>query len=421
MKSKVALLVLAVYVCVPFQGLAQQLPDTTGLSMELLQVPNSPAFSLMDLAPSTIEEPKVPSDFVAFVRQATDSFTILPRNYGVEFAPAWVFGRDKIDFSKFSSNRLGPNIWQSLSFSIGVNHLDDPNLPPDNGRTTQLGLGLKMSLCRGELEAKHSQVDNLYRAMSAVNDSLYRNLQAWFITDPSYKLWYDSLTVLRKMVPIPVELLTEAGAQWESRTNALLADSVAFRQQVLGRFAPQISNLRAQVQGLKLNRRGFKLDFAAGMATDFYDQSINNSQVTRVGAWLTGGWVFQPSNNQLNTSLLGTLRVLGNPQQLYRNDTLLLTQDNLFLDYGGRLILHNGKRFSFSTELLGRVAINNDALKPTARYVVNLDYQLNPSIVLSFHFGKNFDGTVTKSGNLITALQLFSSFGKRSYQNGRMK
>jgi len=357
-----------------FGAFAQQLPDTTSLTINLLQVPNSPAFSLMDLAPSTIEEPKVPSDFVAFVRQATDSFTILPRNYGIEFAPAWVFGRDKIDFSRFSSNRLGQNIWQSLSFSIGVNHLDDPNLPPDNGRTTQLGFGLKMSLLRGKLEAKHSQIDSLYSTMSAVNDSLYRNLQAWFITDPGYKLWYDSLTVLRQ-----------------------------------------------KVQGLKLNRRGFKLDFATGMATDFYDQSVTNSQVTRIGAWLTGGWVFQPGKSQLNTSLLGMLRVLGNPGQLYRSDTLLLTDDNLFLDYGGRLILHNGRRFSFSTELLGRVAINNDALKPTARYVVNMDYQLNSSIVLSFHLGKNFDGTVTKSGNLITALQLFSSFGKRSYHNGRMK
>jgi hypothetical protein len=421
MKKRVLPRWFTLWICLPFSGLAQQLPDTSGLTINLLQVPNSAAFSLMDLAPSTIEEPKVPADFVAFVRQATDSFTILPRNYGIEFAPAWIFGRNNIDFSKFSSNRLGQNIWQSLTFSVGVNHLDDPNLPPGNDRTTQLGFGLKMSLWRGTVEAKHSQIDSLYRIMSGVNDSLYQNLEAWFITDPKYKLWYDSLTKLHQKVPISETLIEEAGAQWELRTNALLADSARFRQQILSSFSPQINRLRAQVQGMKLNRRGFKLDFAAGMASDFYDQSVTNSQVTRVGAWLTGGWVFNPNKSQLNTSLLGMLRILGNPRQLYRSDTLLLTQDNLFLDYGGRLILHNGKRFSLSTEVLGRVTINNDALKPTARYVVNMDYQLTSSIVLSFHLGKNFDGTVTKSGNLITALQLFSSFGKRSYQNGRMR
>ncbi|MFN0213923.1 MAG: hypothetical protein ACKVT2_06670, partial [Saprospiraceae bacterium] len=163
MKTNTALSILAAIAFLPFSAFSQQLPDTTDFNLDMLQVPNSPAFALMDLAPSSIDEPKVPTDFAVSLRQSTDSFTTWPKSYAIEFAPAWVFGRDKIDFSKFSSNSLGNNIWQSLTISAGINHLADPTLPSNNGRSTQLGLGLKFSLLRGEMEEKHQTMDSLYQ------------------------------------------------------------------------------------------------------------------------------------------------------------------------------------------------------------------------------------------------------------------
>lgn len=423
MKTKSLLLLIAAMFLLPFFGNAQQLPDTTNLSVDMLQVPNSPAFALMDLAPSTVDEPKVPSDFLVYLRNATDSFTTIPRSYGVEFAPAWVFGRDNIDFRKFTSNNLGPNIWQSLTVSAGISHLDDPNLPAGNDRTSQLGIGLKLSLCRGQVEGKHKAIDSLYQKIAAVNDTTFRAVQAWFGEDAEWKKLDAEVKTLQNQRPIPADALLAAGNARAVRENVLLADSVGFYNGVLSKFANQLADLKAQVSGFKLNRRGFKLDFAGGFATDFYNQSVEDAQVTRIGGWLTGGWAFQPTKSQLNTSILGVVRLIGNPKQLYlaKATTDTLTADNLFLDYGGRLILHNGKRFSFSTELVGRMPVNNSELENTFRYSVNMDYQLTKTIVLSFHIGKNFDGTMTKNGNLITALQMFSSFGKRSYKNGKVQ
>ncbi|MFN0033467.1 MAG: hypothetical protein ACKVUS_00285, partial [Saprospiraceae bacterium] len=318
----------------------------------------------------------------------------------------------------------GRNMWQSLTLSAGINHANDPELPEGNGRNTQLGFGLKISLLRGEIEDKYKSIDSLYKTMATVNDSMHRSLEAWYGEDSEYKMWDDSLNWLLTHPPTDSVKLQEAGDKQSARVDALLADTTRFYQQVLSKFQPQFSALKAQTMGLKLNRRGFKLDLAGGFATDFYDQSAYNSQITRAGGWLTGGWAFKPSESQLNTSLFGVLRLLGNPKQLYLpadGDSMLLANDNLFFDYGGRGILHNGKRFRLSAELLGRMPINNDALKSSVRYTVSLDYQLTPIILLSFNFGKNFDGTVNKGGNLITALQLFSSFGKRSYTNGKMR
>jgi len=419
MKTTIQLLAGAILAFLPFAGAAQQLPDTAGLTLDVLQIPNSPAFALMDLAPSTIDEPKVPSDFVAYLRNATDSFTLFPRSYGLEFAPAWVFGRQNISFTQFISNSLKENLRQSLVFSIGVNHLDDPDLPAGNGQTTQLGLGLKTSLLRGHVESSMEDINSLYNLLDTVNRFFYLNTERWLLTDREYKMWDDSVNILRKQVPINIPKLQAAGEARDARSNLLLADSAAFQQQVLQHFSPQLSALKSRAAGLKFNRRGFKLDLAGGFATDFYDQSFDNSQVTRIGAWLTGGWVFDRTKNNVNASVLGLLRVLGNPKQLYRSarqDTILVA-DNLYFDFGGRVILQNGRRFSLSGELLGRMPVNNPDLKTGVRFTLNVDYQLNSQILLSFNIGKNFDGPVYKGGNLITALHLFSSFGKKSFGN----
>jgi hypothetical protein len=415
-----ALILVAVAVLIPRTNAAQTLADTAGLTLNLLQIPNSPAFSLMDLAPSTIEEAKVPADFTAFLRNATDSFNTFPRSYGLEFAPWWVFGRDKIDFSQFVSNRLLDNIQQSLTISIGVNHLDDPNLPVGNNRTVQTAFAFKVSLLRGRVEQKHQQIDSLYSLLGAVNDSFYLQIPRWLRTDSIYRYWEDSVTVLRNARPINAQALDAAGTMMNNRSNELLSDSLRFQQQVLDQIAPHYALLKTQAAGFRLNRRGFKLDLGGGIVTDFFNQQVNDAQVTRIGGWLTGSWVFHPKRNSLNISVLGIARLLGNPGQLYQptDGGILQTDNNLYFDYGARLIVHNGKRFSLSSELLGRQPINNQLIQPATRYVINMDYQLNSTILLSFQFGKNFDGAVTQNGNLITALHLFTTLGRRVAAGG---
>ncbi|MDX1910651.1 MAG: hypothetical protein SFV22_04150 [Saprospiraceae bacterium] len=413
-------LLTALLLCTAWMLSAQStIPDTSGLTLDALQIPNSPAFALMDLAPATIDEPKVPSDFLVYLRNATDSFTTIPRSYGIEFAPAWVWGKDRIDFTRFSRNKLGSNIWQSMVVSMGVNHLGDAEGPPAD-QITQLGVGLKFSLLRGDLDDNHQRIFQLYQSLDSVNRLLALDASARCNADDScryYLRMVDSLSALPNAAANEAAI-NRYGQLWAGRNNVLQRDA-----QLSTPTVNAIQQLKARTAGLKLNRRGFKLDFAVGAATNFLDQSFDYSKVARVGAWFTGGWVFEPSPNKLNASILGLVRVMGNPDQLYKPagmDTIMM-DDNLFFDYGARVILHNGKKFSFSSELLGRAPINNDALKSTWRFSVNADYQVSKTITLTFQFGKNFDGTTTEGGNLMTALHMFTAFGKRKLKQGTLQ
>ena len=400
------------------------LPDTTDLTLDYLKVPTSAAFTLMGLAPTLIDEPKVPGDFLVSLNHATDDFTTIPRSYALEFSPAWVFDSENIDFSRLVSNKLGDNIKQSLVLSLGINQVDDMTGVPGNMNNTQVGFGVKASIIRGRVKSTFKEIDDMYKTLSAVNDSFYVNTSRWLETDPEYASLTEQIDSLRHKLQEDNTLAVQTAPQLDSlarkaeaRSNELLQDESSFQQQVTSRFSKQLTQLKEQGNSLKFDRQGFKLDFAAGFVSDFTGASFDSTRVSRIGAWLTGGWTFSGANSPNASSILGVARLIGNPNQLYRSGNSLLTDDNLFFDFGGRLIFHNGKKLSISGELIGRYPINNDLLSTTTRYTFNFEYQASNSIVLTFNLGKDFNGTVTESGNLLTAIHLFSYFGNRSFNN----
>ncbi len=398
------------------------LPDTSDLTFNLLRVPASPAFTLMGIAPTVIDEPKTPGDFVLSLNNATNDFTQLPKSYAIEFAPAWVFGKRNIDFSQVISNNIGQNLKQSFTVSFGINPVDNPMLAPGNLEVTQIGIGLKASLLRGKVGSTFEAIDSMYHVLAEVNDSFYVNLPKWLRTDTQYRTLEDSLNAVRGRIATDPSLAPRLGeivAQLNTRSADLLQDTVRFQQEVTNRFANQLTLLKNKGQQLKFIRRGFKLDIAGGFVTDFNGQSFarDSANVTKIGAWLTGGWTFGKDNASNTSSILGVARLIGNPDQLFRAGDSLDIADNLFFDFGSRLIFHNGDRLSVSGEVIGRFPINSSNLQSTSRYTLNFEYQFNQTIVLTLNIGKDFNGVITKEGNLLTALHLFSYFGKRSYNN----
>ena len=380
------------------------LPDTSELTLDYLKVPTSAAFNLMGISPSSIDEPKVPGDFLVALNNATDDFTKIPKSYALEFSPAWVFDKQNIDFSETISNKLGQNLKQSLVLSLGINLVDDPMQAPGNLAITEVGIGVKASLIRGSVKRQFSKIDSMYQTLAEVNDSFYVNTQKWLDIDPEYKLLSDSIDIVRKKIEQDNSLsaslapqLTALITRVNSRSSELLADSVRFKQEVLNTFSNQLASLKAQGSNIKFIRTGFKLDFAAGFVSDFQNASFDSVRISKIGAWLTGGWTFNSNNSSNASSVLGVLRLTGNPDQIYKSGNSLLTDNNLFFDFGGRLIFHNGDRLSVSGELIGRMPINNDLISSTMRYTFNFEYQASKSIVLSLNLGKDFNGTVTEN------------------------
>ncbi|MFZ1694551.1 MAG: hypothetical protein WAT74_15245, partial [Flavobacteriales bacterium] len=54
-----------------------------------------------------------------------------------------------------------------------------------------------------------------------------------------------------------------------------------------------------------------------------------------------------------------------------------------------------------------------EGVNPGWRMVLNAQYAFMPNRLLTFSFGRDFDGAVTKDGNLIAALNLLVGLGNK--------
>jgi hypothetical protein len=173
-------------------------------------------------------------------------------------------------------------------------------------------------------------------------------------------------------------------------------------------LAPRVKALGELASSYKLERVGTFWDLAGGLVLDFLDRRFDNSNVTKAGIWTTYG---NEGREQVSWQVLA--RYLYNPENVFMNEADSLEMQNIHnLDAGGRLSFDSkNNRFSFGLEFLGRAVLNDVGLDPTWRTTANASYDLGNNRLVTFSLGKNFDGTVSKSGNLIAALNFLVGLG----------
>lgn len=385
-------------------GLKSQVLDTS-MTVNSLRAPSSPAFVIMGLQPSNIENPTDPADFIVSLRNATDNYSMIPRNFAIEFAPGWVFCGRKITYKNFLSNNIGQNIWQSSTISFGFNTTD----LTDSTSLTQSGFGFKMSIFRGKLDSNyqgyHTKMSTAMVILKNLNNSIGEEANKRKDNDPVLQLLKKQLND-PAITDAQLAVIEEMMGNRNKQIDKEVADDVG-RQN-----AEIIDTLKLIAQTLEVRRWGFKLDLAGAMELDFSNQQFNDSKISKYGVWLTGGYEFEKAP----IVLLGVVRFLNNPDQQYIKDDSLVKKNNLEGDLGARLVIENIKHFSISGEIVYRTSFNIPEIKPTWRYVLNIDYQFASNKLISFSFGRNFDGTQVKGGTLVAALNLVLGFGSKRRQ-----
>ena len=170
-----------------------------------------------------------------------------------------------------------------------------------------------------------------------------------------------------------------------------------------------IDSIKKIGESLSFARYGWKLDLAGGMSYYFPNQVYSSGTLNSAGAWLTGGYEDESSN----VSMLAIARYLHNPKEAYADPNSILKQNNLnTFDTGIRLLFDTkDSKFSFSGEVVYRSILNNTVIDPSYRYTINTDYKVGKNQLISFVFGRDFDGTINKSGNLLAALNFIMGFG----------
>ena len=154
---------------------------------------------------------------------------------------------------------------------------------------------------------------------------------------------------------------------------------------------------------------------AGGISAEFVDKNFSKSRVNNAGLWSTAGY----TDEKFGTGLM-LVRYLYNPDKIYAKDNGVNDLGDIStLDAGFRYVLGKPQsRLNISLEAIYRSVLSNIDLDSSWRFVFNADYTIVKNQKLTFSFGRNFDGTTTKDGNLIAALTFIKGFGSsRTFSN----
>lgn len=386
----------------------------TVVNFDQLRAPSSPAFNLLGISPTDIERPKNPTDFAFSLSNASNNLSTVPKSYALEMAPFWVFG-GKSSFAQFIDNKnIGNNIKQTLVFSLGSTTASSVK---DSSEFRQIGISVKFSIFRGRVGKEFAKWDStatsvltqytknvkeirdsLRNADSAATNDLRKLIAKYRVSDPG------------RVAGLAKALQSIADAENTKATILIKQyDSTKNRS-----YVAQLSQLSAQTS---FRRYGFTMDWAAGSVIDFPDSSFNRSYLSKFATWFTFGYEWQNGNN-----VMFLARYAANMNRFYKNDLNQLVRDIDIgdLDLGIRFYRDFTDKLTLSFEYINRLpfysetnyAANNVSTPSrTDKYDFSLNYKVGKNQNLSFTYGKNYDNTVTKSGNLIAAVNFMIGLG----------
>lgn len=382
--------------------------DSTA-SLDILRAPVSPAANMLGISNSQVDKPSDPAAFMVSLHNATDNFSTLPSSYAVDIAPFWLFGGKNIkieDYLKTDSglSSLGRNLKQSLTVSVATQTV--PDTPAQGENLTRFAFGLKVALFRGNSidESYLNKINGLKSALKTLTSDLTGAVDTLLLGDSHYQ----SLKALRDSIMRNSSLtFSQRTSMTQPIRDQLAAIESNTLKTVQGEKQGEFNALKGIMEDAQLTRYGFKLDLSGGLAVDYPNQNYDNGEVTKAGVWATTGWDWKDG-----TSVLAIARWLMHPDLTFTDATGGMSTANVTTFDAGARLIHNvaTSNFEISAEGLYRSTSRSD-IDPGWRVTVNAAYDIGKNKKLTFIYGKDFDGTVTKNGNVITALNLLVGFG----------
>lgn len=415
--------------------------DKIDEEFDLLKAPISPASNLLGFSQSDIDKPTDVSAFMASLQTATNSFSQLPSNYAIDIAPFWLFKKENLEdiSTKGLSISHGKKVLKEtlvLSFAVKNTDTVSNNFNPTS---TYAAFGFRFSIYRGEYDRttknKLTAISRLQKTklayMKIKHEKIYNELDPEIIKDkkarerlfigynyndqsPKNKLYLESLEKKGDSLDSIIEEKVEKRLNSEKITEALEKTKPTDDQKSLDEanrvkqsemIDSEIKKIASEFQIARVN---FTWDIAGGISGEFRNKNFNNSKVYNSGIWTTFGYTWEESG-----SLLGLVRYLYNPDKVFALDNQVNEIDNVStLDIGARYIIGKSQaKFNCSLEAIYRSVLSPNTIDSSWRLIVNADYAILKNQKLTFSFGRNYDGTTTKDGNLIAALGFVIGFG----------
>lgn len=371
-----------------------------------LQVPQTPAFSILEYEPSSVMRPTSVKKLSSDILNSFDPEGNLIMNLGVEVSPYWLKSRPELSREAFLNPKPMQNLWQT--FSISAATVKDTLTGKNN-----LGLGFRTQIVRGKLSPEFEKyelklkkleesiaiiavsksfVGSTINSRDAIISFLETNLNESNSTEEFKKMILNKSNILR-------DKFTD-----EAPSLRLYCESI------IHELEEKTNQLANKVIDLETKRYGFSLEVAG--ASKFVSTNQSGQSFNKLGFWVNANNFFT-----LTDAWTITARHL---KQINENNKA----NNTDIGFG---YLKMGDNFNASVEGMLRsyrqeipdVSQNGENITRlekdfTYRIAGQISYQLFENISANFSFGKDFDEPKVNSKTFFSIFGLhYSLFNKR--------
>ncbi len=365
MKNIIVLMIAIVFIG-SHKMYAQGTQDNS-IKLQDLQLTNAPVFNLLDISPSSIDNPASTKAFAASILSAINQGSGIPQNYALEFTPFWYTKHPKYtSYTYFGVKSTGENMpfSQARLFSVSFAFINkDSTTNYGKLANHNAGLGVRTTLIRFFSRKTRDSIQSVS------------------------KDWYNSLKIAAEQLPTDV---TQADVDKIQKILAARAHASSYGEKI-----------KTYLQEKPL----FSLNIAAATNMTFENNSFNGNRINRSGIWMDADLALQinkkdksgkavgPSSNYFNLSAV--IRYINDKDSLDAQKNHI--NANLF-DYGLKAEFQIGK-LSLAYEYIRRTSSLHSESN-TYKSVGILHYKIRDGLFITGAFGQNF----SRFNNLISTL-----------------
>jgi len=247
---------------------------TSPIDVNDIKTPVAPAFTLLGIEPTSIDQPKTPKAFVLSLLNARTQDEFLPRDYAMMAAPYWLSPHPTLTFDDYYKANIIQTIRQTTVVSLATSRMQGLD---SLSQGTNLGFGLNALLVQGKVDPG---IWTLRDTINTIQDSILSLIDEYTVIPPEISVIIDTLTL-------------------------------------------RIKARAVEIQSMDKVRKGFRIELAGGAIAGFPGDKFNEGRITHYGLWLLPA--YQLKNPALDLICLGRyIRVESDTSNYY--------------DIGGRIV-----------------------------------------------------------------------------------
>lgn len=254
-----------------------------------LNVPTSPAFSILNFEPTAVMRPVSAKELAADVLNSFDKDGKLLLNLGLEVTPYWMKSHPGLDRNTYLHPNTGQTFLQSFSLSAAT-------VKDSASGNNNLGAGFRFKLFNGEPTKELAKASAEQLSKNTIIDAI-NGVRATLETGDTRKTAIDG--ILKNLSdnntdPEVVSLIQRQAEALANKYTDSSKDITLFLEQLIVNRATDETELSKKVSDLIYDRRGFILEFAGASGYNATGKSLE-----QLGFW--GNASYYISANDLFT------------------------------------------------------------------------------------------------------------------------